>query len=139
LIVIVGFLPPDDPRLLATINAIEQKLTDRRGLLYRYRNDDGLEGEEGAFLLCTFWLAQSLAITGQTDRARTVLDRAAKYATSLGLFSEQIDTGTGQLLGNFPQAFSHLGLVTAAHALAEAERNRSYGDRRRTRDRNVSH
>jgi GH15 family glucan-1,4-alpha-glucosidase len=122
LMAIVGFLPPDDARLRATIDAIEQQLTDKRGLLYRYSNDDGLEGPEGAFLLCTFWLAQSLAITGQTDRARVVLDQAATCATSLGLFSEQIDTSTGQLLGNFPQAFSHLGLVAAAHALAEAER-----------------
>jgi alpha,alpha-trehalase len=118
---IVGFLAPDDARLAATIDAVERELTDQRGLLYRYRNPDGLDGAEGTFLLCTFWLAHALAIIGQIDRARTVLDRAAGYATDLGLFAEQVDTQTGQLLGNFPQAFSHLGLVTAAHALAEAE------------------
>ena len=122
LLAIVGFLPPDDPRLAATINAIEHGLADPRGLLYRYRNPDGLDGTEGTFLLCTFWLAHALAITGQTARARTVLDRAAGYASELGLFAEQVDSETGQLLGNFPQAFSHLGLVTAAYAVAGAER-----------------
>jgi GH15 family glucan-1,4-alpha-glucosidase len=122
LLAITEFLPPDDARLLATINVVERNLTDECGLLFRYRGDDGLEGTEGTFLLCTFWLAQALAVTGQTARARTVLDRAAAYATDLGLFSEQVDTNTGELLGNFPQAFSHLGLITAAHALAQAER-----------------
>ena len=112
----------DDKRLLATIDAIEQNLSDERGLLYRYRGDDGLDGQEGTFLLCAFWLAHALAVTGQLARARTVLDRAAGCATDLGLFAEQVDATTGDLLGNFPQAFSHLGLVTAAHALAEAER-----------------
>jgi len=122
LLAVVGFLPPDDPQLLATIDAVERDLADDRGLLYRYRGDDGLEGPEGTFLLCTFWLAQALAITGQIGRARVVLDRASSCATSLGLFAEQVDSSTGELLGNFPQAFSHLGLITAAHALAEAER-----------------
>lgn len=122
LLAIVGFLPPDDTRLLATIDAVERALTDERGLLYRYRGDDGLDGPEGTFLLCTFWLAHALAVTGQLTRAGAVLDRAAGCATSLGLFSEQIDTNTGELLGNFPQAFSHLGLVISAHALAEADR-----------------
>ncbi|PZS24523.1 MAG: glycoside hydrolase family 15 [Pseudonocardiales bacterium] len=121
LLAITGFLPPDDARLLATIDAVERDLVDERGLLYRYRGDDGLDEPEGTFLLCTFWLAHALAVTGQIARARVVLGRAADCATSLGLFSEQIDTDTGELLGNFPQAFSHLGLVTAAHALALAE------------------
>ena len=116
---IVGFCPADDTRLLATIDAIEGELKDGRGLLYRYRADDGLAGDEGTFLLCTFWLAQALAITGQVDRAKDVLDNAAGYATTLGLFSEQVDSATGKLLGNFPQAFSHLGLVNAAQALAD--------------------
>ena len=120
LLAIVGFLPADDPRLRATIDAVEHELTDERGLLYRYRADDGLAGTEGTFLLCTFWLAHALAVTAQPERAQVVLDRAAGYATELGLFAEQIDTTTGELLGNFPQAFSHLGLVTAAHALYEA-------------------
>jgi len=121
LMAIVGFLAPDDPRLLATIDAIETGLRDDRGLLYRYRGGDGIDGGEGSFLLCTFWLAHALAVTDQVGRSREVLERAAGFASPLGLFSEQIDTTTGELLGNFPQAFSHLGLVTAAQALADAE------------------
>ena len=122
LLATMGFLPPEDTRLLATIDAVERHLSDERGLLYRYRGPDGLKGPEGTFLLCTFWLAHALAVTDQTRRARTVLNRATRYATDLGLFAEQIDPDTGELLGNFPQAFSHLGLVTAAQALADAER-----------------
>jgi len=122
LMAVVGFLPPADPRLVATIDAIDAGLTDERGLLYRYRGGDGIDGGEGSFLLCTFWLAHALALTDQIGRSREVLERAAGFASPLGLFSEQVDTTTGELLGNFPQAFSHLGLVTAAQALADAER-----------------
>ncbi|MEP7090134.1 MAG: glycoside hydrolase family 15 protein [Nocardioidaceae bacterium] len=122
LLVIVGFLPPDDPRVLSSIDATERGLGDERGLLYRYRSQDGFAEPEGSFLLCTFWLAHALAITGQVDRARDTLERAAGYATDLGLLAEQVDPGTGELLGNFPQAFSHLGLVNAAQALADAGR-----------------
>ena len=118
---IMGFLPGSDPRLLATVDAIERGLSDERGLLYRYRGDDGFEEPEGTFLLCTFWLAHALAITGQVDRAQDTLHRAAGYATDLGLFAEQVDPNSGDLLGNFPQAFSNLGLVNAAQALADAE------------------
>ncbi len=121
LLAVVGFLAPDDTRLLATIDAVERNLIDERGLLYRYRGSDGFDHPEGTFLLCTFWLAHALAVTDQIERATKVLARAAEYATDLGLFSEQIDTNTGEPLGNFPQAFSHLGLVTAAQALAEAQ------------------
>ncbi len=117
----MGFLPGSDPRLLATVDAIEQGLSNERGLVYRYRGDDGFDEPEGTFLLCTFWLAHALALTGQVDRARRTLDRAAGYATELGLFAEQVDPASGELLGNFPQAFSHLGLVNAAQALADAE------------------
>ncbi|MEJ7690328.1 MAG: glycoside hydrolase family 15 protein [Nocardioidaceae bacterium] len=119
---IVGFLPPDDPRLLSTIDAIELGLRDERGLIYRYQGDDGFAEPEGTFLLCTFWLAHAFALTGQLERARQTLLRAAGCATQLGLFAEQVDPATGELLGNFPQAFSHLGLVNAAQALADAER-----------------
>jgi GH15 family glucan-1,4-alpha-glucosidase len=122
---IVGFLPADDPRMLATIDAIEQRLTDDRGLVYRYRTDDGVDGlagGEGSFLLCTFWLAQALALTDQVDRARTVFERGAAFANDLGLLAEEVDTDNGQLLGNFPQALSHIGLVNAAWAISEAER-----------------
>jgi len=119
LVALVGLLPPDDPRLTATIDAVTAGLSDERGMLYRYRGDDGLAGDEGSFLLCTFWLAEALAVTGRTEEAERVLLRAAGHANDLGLLAEQ--TGpTGELLGNFPQAFSHLGLVLAAQALADA-------------------
>jgi GH15 family glucan-1,4-alpha-glucosidase len=125
---IVGFLPADDPRMLATIDAIAERLTDERGLVYRYRTEegvDGLAGEEGTFLLCTFWLAQALALAGQVERAREVFERAASFVTDLGLLAEEVDPGTGELLGNYPQAFSHIGLVNAAWAIDQAERARS--------------
>ena len=135
LLAILGFLPPDDARLVATIDAVERELSDERGLLYRYRGEDGLAGTEGTFLLCTFWLAHALAVTGRLDRAAIVLDRAAGYATDLGLFAEQIDTTTGELLGNFPQAFSHLGLITAAHALTAAHDTADKASRRQEEQR----
>ena len=118
---LVGFLPAGDPRVLSTIDATEERLTDERGLVYRYRAGDGLDGEEGAFLLCTFWLAQALAMAGQVDRARTVFERAAAFANDVGLLAEEVDPSSGELLGNFPQAFSHIGLVNAAWAISEAE------------------
>ena len=122
---IVGFLPATDPRMLATIDAIEKRLTDDRGLVYRYRTEDGVDGlagQEGTFLLCTFWLAQALAMADQLDRARAVFERAAGFVNDLGLMAEEVDPRTGELLGNFPQAFSHIGLVNAAWAISEAER-----------------
>ena len=128
---IVGFLPADDPRMLATIDAIEQRLTDDRGLVYRYRTEDGVDGlagEEGTFLLCTFWLAQALAMSGQVDRARAVFERAVAFVNDVGLLAEEVDAETGELLGNFPQAFSHIGLVNAAWAISQAER-RAAGER----------
>jgi len=119
LVALVGFLPPDDPRLASTIDAITAGLSDDRGLLYRYRGDDGLAGQEGSFLLCTFWLAEALALTGRTQEAERVLRHAAAHANDLGLLAEQTSPH-GELLGNYPQAFSHLGLVLAAQALADA-------------------
>jgi GH15 family glucan-1,4-alpha-glucosidase len=121
---LVGFLPADDPRVLSTIDATEAQLTDERGLVYRYRSHDGLDGEEGTFLLCTFWLAEALAYTGQVERARSVFERAASYVNDVGLLAEEIDPSTGELLGNYPQAFSHIGLVNAAWAISEAEAGR---------------
>jgi GH15 family glucan-1,4-alpha-glucosidase len=121
LLALVGFLPPEDARLRATIDALEEQLTDPRGLLYRYVGGDGIATSEGSFVLCSFWLAHALARTGQVVRSRTVLERTAGFASTLGLFSEQVDSSTGELLGNFPQAFSHLGLITAAAALGDAE------------------
>ena len=121
---LVGFLPADEPRVLSTIKATEERLTDKRGLVYRYRSHDGLEGEEGTFLLCTFWLAQALARSGQAARARTVFERALAFVNDVGLLSEEVDPVSGELLGNFPQAFSHTGLVNAAWAISETERPR---------------
>jgi alpha,alpha-trehalase len=125
LIPIVGFLPGDDPKVRATVNAIAERLTDRRGLVYRYRMDDGLEGVEGAFLLCTFWLAHALALGGEPTRAREVFGRAGALANDLGLLAEEADGATGEMLGNFPQAFSHVGLVNAAWAIQQAESGRA--------------
>ena len=125
---IVGFLPADDPRMLATIDAIAAGLTDKRGLVYRYRTQagvDGLAGEEGTFLLCTFWLAHALALAGQAERAHEVFERAIGYANDVGLLAEEVDPGTGELLGNFPQAFSHIGLINAAWAIDQAKRART--------------
>jgi GH15 family glucan-1,4-alpha-glucosidase len=121
LLSVVGFLPADDPGMIATIEAIEGRLTDARGLVYRYLADDGMAGEEGTFLLCTFWLAHALALAGLTQRARAVFERAAAFATDLGLMAEEVAPDSGELLGNFPQAFSHIGLVNAAWAISEAE------------------
>jgi GH15 family glucan-1,4-alpha-glucosidase len=120
---IVGFLPADEPRMLATIDAVADRLTDDRGLVYRYRTDDGVDGlagGEGTFLLCTFWLAEALALAGRVNRAAEVFERAVAYANDVGLLSEEVDPATGELLGNFPQAFSHIGLVNAAWAITQA-------------------
>jgi len=117
---IVGFLPASDRRVLATIDAIEERLTDDLGLVYRYLAEDGLEGEEGTFLLCTFWLAQALAMSGQPDRAGAVFDRAAAFVNDVGLLAEEVDPRSGELLGNFPQAFSHIGLINTARNLSRA-------------------
>jgi GH15 family glucan-1,4-alpha-glucosidase len=121
MLLIVGFLPPDDPRMRATLNAIAARLKDRHGLVYRYLSHDGLPGDEGSFLLCTFWLAHAWALTGDVARAREAFSRAAAYANDVGLLSEEVDPATGELLGNFPQAFSHIGLISAAWAISRAE------------------
>lgn len=125
---IVGFLPADHPHMRATIETIAARLTDDHGFVYRYRSDDGLAGDEGTFALCTFWLAHCWALLGETDRARELCDRVVACANDVGLFSEEIDPATGDLLGNFPQAFTHVGLVNAAWAIHVAER----GDRSHT-------
>lgn len=118
---IVGFLPATDPRMRATIDVIATRLTDQHGLVYRYRTADGLAGEEGSFLLCTFWLAQAQALAGEIEQARTTFEHAIAYANDVGLLSEEVDPASNELLGNFPQAFSHIGLVNAAWAISQAE------------------
>jgi alpha,alpha-trehalase len=120
MLVITGFLPGDDPRMKATIDATAQQLTDERGLVYRYLARDGLAGEEGTFLLCTFWLAHAQAMAGELDAATATFERAVAAINDVGLLAEEVDRGTGEMIGNFPQAFSHIGLINAAWAINQA-------------------
>lgn len=116
---LVGFLPSSDPRIAGTIAAIERELSVE-GLLLRYQTDghDGLEGHEGVFLICSFWLVEVHALQGRMAEAEALFDRLLGFANDLGLLSEEVDVATGEMLGNFPQAFSHIGLVMAAVALS---------------------
>jgi GH15 family glucan-1,4-alpha-glucosidase len=112
---LVGFLPPDDPRIRATVEAIEAGLSED-GLLLRYRTDqtdDGLVGEEGSFTICSFWLVSALAIIGERRRAHLLCEKLLSLASPLGLYAEEIDPRSGRHLGNFPQAFTHLALINA--------------------------
>jgi alpha,alpha-trehalase len=119
-----GFLPATDERMRSTIEAIARELTED-GLVLRYRNEeglnaDGLVGEEGTFVICSFWLVSALAQAGELERAERLFDQLAGYANDLGLLAEEIDTANGEQLGNFPQAFSHIGLITAAYEIDKA-------------------
>ncbi len=113
---ILGFLPADDPRMHATIDAIERELA-RDGLVQRWTG----AGDEGAFVICSYWLSQCRALLGEVDRARELFERVTRHANDLGLLAEEIDVRDGELLGNFPQALSHIGLVNAAWAIAQAD------------------
>jgi GH15 family glucan-1,4-alpha-glucosidase len=120
---IFGFLKPDDKRLRASVMAIAESLTDH-GFVLRYRTgetDDGLSGKEGTFLICSFWLVSALAIIGEQQRARDLMERLLRVASPLGLYAEEFDADTGRHLGNFPQAFSHLALIEAAARIILAE------------------
>ena len=136
---LVGFLPADDPRVLATIDATVERLTDERGLVHRYRSHDGLEGEEGTFLLCTFWLAQALAQAGQPVRARAVFERAAAFVNEVGLLAEEVDppqrgspwetsprpsaiSGSSTGLGNFRERNSDRNQLLKLHPIRQARR-----------------
>jgi GH15 family glucan-1,4-alpha-glucosidase len=114
----VGFVAWDDPRMLRTVDAVRAEL-EVGGLLLRYRTPDGLEGAEGAFVACTFWLAECLARQHRTAQAEAAFARASATANDLGLFAEEFDLATGTLLGNFPQALTHLSHITAAVALEQ--------------------
>jgi alpha,alpha-trehalase len=121
---IYGFLPATDPRMRSTIEAIARDLTED-GLVLRYRaqeglNADGLSGEEGTFVICTFWLVSCLAQAGEVERAEALFAQLAGYANDLGLLGEEIDTANGEQLGNFPQAYSHIGLITSAYEIDRA-------------------
>jgi alpha,alpha-trehalase len=116
-----GFLPFHDPRIRATTERIDRELT-RNGHVYRYLDRrDGLAGGEGSFVFCTLWLVSSLALGGEVERAQARLDQVLACANDLGLLAEEIDPDTGELLGNFPQGFSHLGVIGAALNLQRAQ------------------
>ena len=118
---LVGFIPATDPMMRSTIKATQKELTNKQGFVYRYRKfDDGLNGSEGSFIICTFWLADNLIHLGQIDEARVLLNSLLNCANDLGLLSEQYDSATGNMLGNFPQAFSHLALINTAVQLQKA-------------------
>jgi GH15 family glucan-1,4-alpha-glucosidase len=120
---IVGFLPGTDERVTGTIDAVSREL-GRDGFVSRYstdETDDGLSGDEGQFLACSFWLVTALAMNGRVDEARTLFERLVGLANDLGLLAEEYDVGHGRQVGNFPQAFSHLTLILAARAISEAQ------------------
>jgi GH15 family glucan-1,4-alpha-glucosidase len=118
----VGFLPADDPRVAGTVRAIERELL-RDGLLLRYSNQhasDGLPGDEGVFLACSFWLADAYVMQGRIDDAERLFERLLALRNDLGLLAEEYDVGRRRLVGNFPQGFSHIGLVNTAYNLSRA-------------------
>jgi GH15 family glucan-1,4-alpha-glucosidase len=119
---LVRFLPPDDERVVNTVNAIAEELTEN-GLVLRYRvdeTDDGLHGQEASFLICSFWLASALSEIGDGQRARELCERLLSMAGPLGLYAEELDAQTGRHWGNFPQAFTHLALINAvSHVISD--------------------
>jgi alpha,alpha-trehalase len=125
LIPLLRFLPPDDPRVRATVDAIAEELT-QHGLVLRYKvqeTDDGLSGEEGTFLICSFWLVSTLSEIGEPGRARALCERLLASAGWLDLYAEELDASSGRHLGNFPQAFTHLALINAvSHVIADEQR-----------------
>ena len=114
LIPLMGFLPGDHPKVQGTINAVLNKLTFQETFVRRYDNDDGLKGEEGAFLICTFWLIKALLLSGRKQKAKKIFANILKILSPTGLLAEEVDPRTGKLLGNIPQAFSHIGLINCA-------------------------
>jgi GH15 family glucan-1,4-alpha-glucosidase len=116
-------IPANHPRMIATTAAVAQRLSAGDGLLYRYRHDespDGLAGDEGAFVLCSFWLVDNLVLQGRVDEAEELYLSLCQRASPLGLLSEQIEPTTGALIGNFPQAFSHVGIIASGVNLTRA-------------------
>jgi GH15 family glucan-1,4-alpha-glucosidase len=126
---LLRFLPPDDPRIRATVLAIADELTSG-GLVLRYRSDetdDGLRGREGSFTICSFWLVSALVEIGEVDRGRRLCERLLSLASPLELYAEEIDPHSGRHLGNFPQAFTHLALINAVMHVVRAEEAQSRG------------
>jgi GH15 family glucan-1,4-alpha-glucosidase len=125
---VFGFLPGEDERVRKTVLAIAEELTEH-GFVLRYKTDetdDGLSGKEGTFLICSFWLVSGLAIIGEHQRARDLMERLFRIASPLGLYAEEFDVETGRHLGNFPQAFSHLALIEAAARIIVSEKLEEY-------------
>ncbi|PSP75165.1 glycoside hydrolase family 15 protein [Halobacteriales archaeon QS_3_64_16] len=120
LLPVVGFLPFEDPRVQGTIDAVLDRLRTEEGLVYRYEADDGVAGGDNPFLLCSFWLVDALALSGRIAEAEAIFESVVEYASPLGLFAEEVDPATGEARGNFPQAFSHIGLINSALYLSEA-------------------
>ena len=118
---LVGFLPAKDPKMSATIQRIREELSEE-DLIYRYKMDDGQLGREGAFTVCSFWMVDCLTRLGKLREAEGLLNQLTKRSNHLGLYSEEIDPKTGEALGNFPQAYTHMGLITASVHLEEARR-----------------
>jgi GH15 family glucan-1,4-alpha-glucosidase len=133
MLAIVGFLPPDDPRIVGTVAAIQDGLVED-GFVRRYQTEtndvDGLPGGEGAFLMTTFWLADNLVLMGRRDEADAIFDRVCALQNDVGLLSEEFDPATGRMLGNFPQAFSHVALINTAANLSMDEQGPSAHRRR---------
>ena len=120
LLPLIGFLPIDDDRVQSTIDATMDRLTRGDGLVARYEGEDGLPGEEGAFVICSFWLVAALARSGRLEEATAIFEDVVAHASPLGLLAEEVDPGTGEMRGNYPQAFSHIGLINAVISLARA-------------------
>jgi GH15 family glucan-1,4-alpha-glucosidase len=124
LLPLMGFLPPDDERIRNTVLAIADELTED-GLVLRYKvehTDDGLEGKEGTFTICSFWLVTALAQIGEAERARALCEKLLSFASPLQLYAEEIEAASGRHLGNFPQAFTHLSLINAVMSVIAAEK-----------------
>jgi GH15 family glucan-1,4-alpha-glucosidase len=118
----VGFLPAEDPRMAATIDAVQKELV-RDGFVYRYlpsQTDDGVGGGEGAFTMCSLWLAGCLITSGRVDEARAIFERVVGLRNHVGLFSEMVEPQTGEFLGNYPQAFTHIAVIHTARNLDRA-------------------
>ena len=143
MIPLVGFLPASDPRMVGTIEAIERELR-QDGFVLRYPTEDSVDGlppGEGVFLPCTFWLADNLAAIGREDEARALFERLLGLRNDVGLLSEEYDTRARRLVGNFPQAFTHLSLVNTArnlepeaHLPVRGRRPRRHADERHARN-----
>jgi GH15 family glucan-1,4-alpha-glucosidase len=122
---LVGFIRAEDPRMRSTIEGIQRELTSPQGFVHRYKEfDDGLPGNEGAFTICGFWLVDNLIYLGEIDRARALFSELRGCANDLGLYSEELDPKTGEMLGNFPQAFSHVAFINTAVQLEKATAKR---------------